>query len=345
MLLAGVIAGIAASPFIFGVLGGGSGLGGGLGIVLDVRKFGPVAIYIDSLGTLSRNIIYLLILPINYLLELGFFFVVGLLWLQQRRNAGTSNNPFHVAEMILLLVATLIGSFVHSTIISNNDLGWRCWLFGQFVLLVWAVDILEQLFTGHDFKLKITLFARTKIIKAGRLLAILAAIGIFTTVLDTALLRTWALFIDNAVAGFPNGMSPDTQLSSRAFSARLAYDYIRDDLPENIIIQHNPKRGLDRPAGLYGSRQMVISAHTAYGIPQDKYQYLVKQVGQIFSISDVIAWDNIDNICDQYFINVIVVNDIDPLWKSIPKLVQIRPALYRNDYYAIFSCGRYMKHR
>lgn len=340
MLLAGIIALMAASPFLIAIFLGASGAASnGLPFAVEVRQLEPLAI--DSMASLPKNIVYFLLLPANYLFELGFFFTCGLLWLHGHRKFRELDNPFYVSEIILFCVVLIIGSFVRSTIINNNDLGWRCWLFGQFVLLIWATDIIEQFLARHNLKSYFTSDPPTEMKKVGRFLVILATIGAFTSIMNVALLRTWTLLVDHAVAGFPNGISPDTNLGSRTFAARQAYNYIRDDLPKNIIIQHNPQNGIDRPSGLYGTRQMVISLNTAYGIPHEQYDFFVKQISPIFLSKNITNWDEIDRICNQYFINIIIVNDLDPLWSSLSALEQKRSPLYQNQYYAVLGCGNF----
>ena len=89
-----------------------------------------------------------------------------------------------------MAVVLLLGSTLRSTI-SNNDLGWRVWLPGQFVLLIWGVDVVEiLLFPGNDttpFFIK-----PEEVIKTRRLLLALILIGVLTSSMDALFLRiTW----------------------------------------------------------------------------------------------------------------------------------------------------------
>jgi hypothetical protein len=339
MVFAGIIAILAASPFLAGALQGDSSISGSAPVVLEVRRFGPAILRVDSLPFLLKNIVYFLLLPINYAMELGFFFFTGILWAQYYKKKKWHNHAFITPEIILLCVVVVAGSIIRSEVIGSNDFGWRCWLLGQFVLLVWAVDVFGQFLTRNDSQ-SITLVSLIKTLKAQRLLTLLLLLGLFTTVVDVTLLRTWPILADMGIAGFPNSVTPDTRLGQRTLAARQAYAYIQKNLAEKTVIQHNPTRAGDRPAGLYGTRQMAISDHTVYGISNGEYQDLVGQVGEIFSEEDIETWDAIDQDCEKHFINVIVVNDLDPLWKSLPGLEQLRPPLYKNMFYAILNCGK-----
>ncbi len=172
-----------------------------------------------------------------------------------------------------------------------------------------------------------------------KILVFFLMIGVLTTSLDMIVLRTWTMMIDANIAGFPNELSSDTNLGQRTYAARLAYDYIRDNTSETTVIQDNPTILLNRPGGLYGTRQMAISDRTAYGVPTDQYEFLTKQIGEIFLSKNITTWDGIDKICDQHFINIIIVNDVDPLWGSLKNLEQQRAPRYQNQYYAVMDCG------
>jgi len=336
MTLAGIIAAVAISPFIAGLLSGGSGTSGGFPIALGVRSFYPVIPFLPSMPPILLNLIFLVLLPFNYLMELGFFLAAGLLWVQQHNQGLWKRNPFHVAEIILLSAVFFAGSFTRSTAIGNNDLGWRAWLLGQFVLLIWSVDILPKYF----FNDRQDTGALAEIKKTGRQLSIFIMLGLATTILDIALLRTWPMLVDANIAGFPNSLSLDTKLGERTFAARQAYGYINSALPKQIRVQHDPADLINRPVGLYLDRPMAIAGQTAYGIPPQEFEDLVNVTAKIF-LSDS-SWSEIDQACIDLYIDVIVVNDLDPLWKHLPELERSRNPLYRNKYYAAFACGTFI---
>lgn len=270
-------------------------------------------------------------------MELGLFFITGLIWITQYDKGSWFKNPFYLSEVLLLFVVLFIGSFFRSTTIGNNDLGWRVWLFGQFILLIWATDILPGYFEGG--KIKVDLPAQIQ--KTGRQLMIFLLLGLTTTIVDISLLRTWTIFVDKGVVGFPNGYSPDTKLGERFFSARTAYEYINAHLPLDIHVQHNPAELLNIPVGLYLDRPMVIAGQTAYGITQDELIKRAKTTAEIFETES--TWEQIDSSCKRDFIDVIVVNDVDPLWSKLPTLEQERQPLFQNNYYAVFRCGDFNK--
>ncbi len=79
----------------------------------------------------------------NYFAELGFFFVVGVvfLWnLWRKRDFG----PALQATVLLAGISVFIASFFRSGVISMNDLGARGFLPAQFVLLLWAAELFSH---------------------------------------------------------------------------------------------------------------------------------------------------------------------------------------------------------
>ena len=321
MIFAGIVALILASPFLVGLLKAGGGARS-FPIVFEVRSFLQLESFVKNWSPLSRELVMLAALPFNYLLELGFFFVASLIWLQQKRLKGIGENPFFLAEGLLLGSAFLVGSFLRSTLITSNDLGWRAWLPGQFILLVWGVDVLA----GGGFSI-----VSKDELRARKLLQVFLVLGVLTTITDAILLRTaWPIMTGK-------------EQTERYFSARPAYEYLRQQLPADKIIQNNPNNPLDpdRPSGLYGAHQMVVANRTAYGIPTKDFVNLSNTVEALFEDRNTLNWSSIDILCNSYFIDVLIINDADPIWNSLSTLQMQRAALFENDRYAIFACGNF----
>ena len=324
MASSGLIALLLSLPFLLDMFRGGSGGSGQFPIGFEIRTFYFSEALASTWSPLARSLLNLVFLPINYLFELGFFLVVGLLWLQARKEQ-RQNNPFHNLEILLLSVSFLFGTFLRSNVISNNDLGWRAWLPGQFILLIWGVDMVEYWFFAPPQTTKKKSEApRTKIF-----LIALAFLGMVTTSMDLVFLRlAWPIY-------------GETDMGNRTFAARQAYDYLRDHVPPSVVTQNNPLNEIDRPSGLYGTHQMVVSDRTAYGVPTEAFQSLTKEVGIIFA-GNAATWARIDALCQRYSIQVLILKDTDPIWKNIAALRSVRSPLYANSYYALFACGTYI---
>jgi hypothetical protein len=340
LVLTGVAALMFAVPFLTEMLKGGTG--GGIPVAFEVRRFRLAIPFLGGLSPLHQNLIYFLLLPLNYLLELGFFFIVAVLWLRQYRRVKIDSTPYFISEIILLCVVTLVCSVIRSTVVGTNDLGWRGWLLGQFILLVWATDLNRWMLFLPDVRGFIRQNLAPKQTGIKKWIALTLVIGVATTVLDVALLRFWPALVDFNVAGFPNTLSPDPRLGARTFDSRLAYEFINNELPKDVVIQQNPISDvdrIDRPSGLYANRQFAISYNAPFNIPLPLLKERSKQISEIFLLDHQNSWDAIDMLCKQYFIDILIVSEQDPLWKGIPLLEQQRTVLYQNRYYAVLPCG------
>jgi hypothetical protein len=326
MVFAGFAALILSLPFLTGLLSSAGGAGQ-IPIVFEIRSFLQLESFVKDWTPLARSLMMLVMLPANYMMELGFFFLAGLYWFKLRTKAVINSNPFYLAEIILMLIVLAVGSCLRSTVITSNDLGWRVWLPGQFVLLIWGVDGIENLIPSSPS----VLLQTAEALKTKNLLRIFLVIGVLTSLMDSILLRVaWPIMTGESV-------------TRRYYSARLAYDYLRDHIPADAITQNNPLNYVDRPSGLFGTHQMVISDRTGYGIPLADFDGLVNEVGVLFAADHISDWAFVDGFCRAYLIEILIIEDADPIWGSIPLLQLQRPPLYKNERYALFACGNYAK--
>ncbi|MCJ7432444.1 MAG: hypothetical protein MUO77_03055, partial [Anaerolineales bacterium] len=335
MVFAGIAAMLLASPFLIGMFqGGGSGGTGQFPIVFEVRA--PVLLepIVKDWSPIARSLVMLAILPFSYLFELGFIFVAGIYWFKIKGKGAIRSNPYYLVELILLAIALFICSCLrsNSALISTNDLGFRAWLPGQFILLVWGVDVAEVLLFNKSGAAPGSVKPREAVIIRNVLQALIV-IGILTSTLDAIFLRVfWP-----AWAG--------TEFGQQTYSARLAYNYLRDNVPADVITQNNPLTALDRPSGLYGMHQMAISDRTAYGVSSDVFHKSVNEIGVLFTNNNVTDWQLVDHICQGHSIDVLIISDTDPVWSSLTALKKQRPALYENAHYALYPCGDYAQNK
>lgn len=319
MIFAGVVALALSTIFLLGILSGlgEGGAGGEFPITFDVRSFLILNQHISSSPKIVQSILRLAFLPINYFFELGFYFFVGIIWLRQKRKEA-KNDPQYLMEMILFGASFFVGTFMRSTLIENNDLGWRAWLPGQFILLIWGVDILKEFNARPGYP------PRTKFN-----LVILVVFGIVTTLMDITLLRSGYYLVFGRDAG------------DQIYSARQAYTVVNQILPEDAVVQYNPASYINRPSGLYGMRQSAISDRSAYGIPQNVYLAKVSAIRKIFDMQNISNWQSIDYLCKEHFIDALVIADNDKLWSSLNTLKEKRIPLYMDKNFAVFTCGSY----
>ena len=337
MISSGLFSLFLASPLLLGMLSGGTGADG-LPIVLDVRKFRPLLLLFESYPDVFESLVHLVFLPVNYSLELGFFLVAGVMWVRQYLRGELKGAEFAKAETVMLAVVFFVGSFLRSAIYTN-DLGWRSWLLGQFVLLIWAVDVVDikNLLSKNNKFLPSSYSMFTR-----KILRVVLILGFSTSILNIILLRIWTPLIDAGIVGFPNGISDDRKLGERTYAARLTYEFIGSELPLEVVIQQRPSLSIDRPSGLYGLRQFAISSNTAYNVSMFTLSSSVEKITKIFDLANDVDWGTIDLFCKKNFIDILIVNKQDRLWNSLPLLYEHRRPLYKNQYYSVILCGDFV---
>lgn len=303
---------------------------------LTVRAFLPWQHLAGLLGVHSTSIRTagnLLLLPLNYLLEFGFFAVAAALYWRGRRRAHERLDKADWASIVLWGVSLSICTFVRSTI-KNNDLGWRAAMPAQFVTLIWAVPPTLDLLAGW----RMTSTRRTITSGLGRrarsMLTLFLVIGLLTTMADLTLLRTFPMLSDLPGVGKPTWLGTDLALGRRTYAVRQAYQWVKSHLPEDTIVQHNPDVTIDVFRGLYGDRQVVASDWhhgIVFGISPAAYNLVASEVAQIFS-----GTVEPDRICQKYLISALVVKDTDPVWSDASSWVWKRKPAFANDRVMVF---------
>jgi hypothetical protein len=199
--------------------------------------------------------------------------------------------------------------------------------------LIWGVDVIERFLYNNRVREEQN---NRKSQRTSSQLRLFLILGLLTTLLDVVLLRAWPIVVDSGAARVPNSFSPDTQLGKRTLASREAYEYINQNFVQDSVIQINPTDRVDRTVGLYANRQVGISVHTAFGISEQELKTRIFAVAKIFEEPD---WQIIDQSCKENFINALVINDLDHLWKNLATLEKQRAPFYKNQYYAVFACG------
>ncbi|MBK9926873.1 MAG: hypothetical protein IPP66_16505 [Anaerolineales bacterium] len=338
MLIPSVVATIVIFPFILDLYGGGSGGSAGLPLGFDIRVFRPALILTTGLPGWQAALINLIMLPLNYFLELGFFFFIGIVWYKLRQKGYIPNNPLAKEEIALLIIVVFLTSFTRSTLISNNDFGWRGWLPGQFILLIWGTDVLSHIWKKKPIKASLLLLKPSPANQIKFLLLLLLALGVVTSLQDTIYLRLWPILVDTGVLVLPEPIQSDEYLGTKNFEARTAYSIIEKNYPMDTIVQFNPLVGLDRPSGLYRTRGAVISYHTLYGIPPEIYKPFARKMAQLFTTPNT-NWVSIDTACKNNQIKIIIFADTDEIWDQISSLSKERQSIFSGNYYSAFECG------
>ncbi|HEY1182811.1 MAG TPA: hypothetical protein VGE89_01425 [Bryobacteraceae bacterium] len=334
LAMAGAVAILLASPYALALAGGagghgghgGAAAGGGPPLYFAVRQFNPANFPLQAFGLTGSWIAALVhtgMLPLNYFMELGFFFTAAVVWWRRWRSTG---KPLSRDELALaVLVATSIGicTYLHSSVIGNNDLGSRGFLPAQFGLLLWSVDVLfEQ--------------PRT------RGITILLALGVLGTAYDVAILRVHPILEVTGVLGNVNWIAPDRHMGARTYSAREAYQWIAQSTAPDAHIQFDPHVWIqDTPAMLYSRRPIVAADFTClavFGGDPSLCPPLLAQLAPLYPDKGRPAAASIETACQNLPVDILVAKDLDAAWADPQGWVWKEKPAFSNPYYRVFRC-------
>lgn len=330
--IAGIFAMLLSIPYLAELLSGGGG-GSVLGkepISFAVRSFFLIEALVGSGGPPWRiPVADALALPVNYFLEFGFFFVVGIRQWKRIRQQGkcTDEDTFGI---VMLVTSLLIGSFVRSNAIANNDLGWRAIILAQFVLLIWAADLWEEgVFpAGRRWK------------SAAGVMLILGAAPILY---DVTMMRIYPVLLDDLPMHRYHWLAPDHKLGERTYALRQTYEGLDSVLPLRAIVQQNPNaQPGDLFYGLYADRQTVAEGagcSTVFGGPPALCPGIFIPINKLFSESTHLSYAQVKGICRQLSIDVVVVKDTDGVWGDTGSWIWKAEPIVANGYSRAFLCG------
>lgn len=288
------------------------------------------------------NIVNLLLLPLNYLIELGFFLLAGFIFFQKSyRNKAIS--AYLLPESLLLSISFVISSFFYSSTASTNDLGWRGIMPAQFILLIWSVNILPVIFP-HWFSWTTNLSELRLSPLMRKLLISMIVIGFMSSVFALIYQRVFFIITDRYKITYSSeGIPAAWQYGERLYDLRQMASFINQETPREAIIQSYPgSEELFTGINVYLERQAVASAPyhiSLYGYSEKQYQPLESKILPIFE-NVTLPFSDIIDTCIGLGIDYLLVKDIDPVWKEPNSWIWVEKPVFSNKYYRLFDCKR-----
>lgn len=334
LMIAGITCCALVFPYLRDLGHGPTGPAAGFPIQFTVRAFSMTALVPVWPGMPTWLRLILVngsLLPLNYGLEFGFFFLVaGIKW-RQYRASGEPLSRQDAACLTMLVTSALICTFLRSTVIGNNDLGWRGFLPAQFVLLLWAVDVWPQC------NRRSVLSERSK-----RILTVCVALGAAGTAYEIAITRLYPMLADRGVLPPLNWMAPDRQFGKRNYAQRAAYEWVRATTPETAVLQYNPDVVLqDTAAMLYGDRRAIaasLQCDTTFGGDPKSCGPIVARLERLYPAAGQPAGAGLVEVCRDLPIDVIVAKDTDPVWNDPHSWVWTGKPVFSDAYIRLFGC-------
>jgi hypothetical protein len=327
LAMAGGVAFVLSIPYLTSLTGHGSPGSGVQSLQLTVRGFdlGEILLRVLRLDRpwqiLLGDTVWL---PLNYFLELGFFFAAGVLAWSRFRAQPTSPTRAGLAAFTMAAISVAICTFVKSSATGNNDLGMRGFLPAQFMLLLSAADLLAGKIP-RDQK---------------SLLRVLLVLGVAGVLYDLAILRFYPLLSDAGRVPKIGWLAGDRQLGLRTYANREAYQWLRARTPQQAIIQQNPHPVYQETFyGLYANRQTVAEdANCGAGFGGDPRECgpVLARLTPLFAAGA--GSRSFADTCQNLPIDILVAKDTDPAWQDRNSWVWTRTPIFANDFVRLFSC-------
>ena len=335
--IAGILALGMSTPYLLELFGKGSGSVGSVHepIGFTIRSFYFAEALVGASGAGSRWLVPLAnaaALPLNYFLEFGFFFAVGIKqWKRLRQQRSFSEeDAFWVA---MLATSLILCSFLRSNTISYNDLGWRGIIVAQFVLLIWGAELWEDgLFPPRKTR-------KTRFSAVGAMLVL----GVAATIYDVTMLRIYPILLDDLAIPRYGWLAPDHHLGERTYALRQVYETLNRELPKDALVQQNPNASPeDLFYGLYADRQTAaetLSCGVVFGGSAALCADILKPINALFAPSGSVDSAQVDLVCRKLSITALVVKDTDGVWNDKASWVWQRQPLIENTHARAFLCG------
>ena len=324
MAIAGFCAALLVLPtYLLGLRGQASG---GAFVLPTIRlfKLPDLALISAHVTGWKLAVANLLLLPLNYFLELGFFLVIGVIYLKRKH----AWKRWDLAACAMAGTSILVCTFLRSGVIGNNDLGARGFLPAQFVLLLWATS----------------LWGKPELRGGVRpLLMLLLLVGATGTLYEVGLLRLYPVRAEAAPDPDYAYLATDHQFGRRNYATREVYEQLKHSTPVDAVVENNPSRELGSiPFGMYADRQLASAdadCGTVLGGDPAVCAVMHLLLLDLFNPRAGVSATSPDAVCRQFGISVLVADDTDPVWKDRDSWVWQRPPLAGNSMVRAIACG------
>lgn len=340
--VSGLVAVATSIPYLLELRAGSpNGAAGGPLLQFQVLAFTVVrAVFEDPLRPVQTwwlSLVYLALLPLGYVLELGFFFaILDRQW--KRMKHGLFNHP-DLCGFSIVAASFLTSVFVRSSVIGANDLARRGIMLAQFILLLWAAEM------WHDGTLAPTGdFAAFRRPRCSRLLMVMIVLGVAGTLYEVSMLRFFPVISDRFAIPKYAFLSMDQKLGKRTYALRKVYESLQRVLPVGAVVQHNPNTNPgDLAYGLYADRQAAADTAgcggVAFGADAGLCSGIITQLNHLFQEPGAIDAEEVETVCRRLSIDALIVKDTDNVWADKGGWVWTKEPYMANDYARAFLCG------
>jgi hypothetical protein len=221
----------------------------------------------------------------------------------------------------MLATSVLICTFVKSNALLNNDLGWRGFLPAQFILLLWAANLLSERASRTAFTV------------------LLIVLGVAGVAYDLAILRFYPVLADFGKVPRIGWLGADRQVGLRTLANREAYEWIRARTPETAVIQPNPAPVYqDTFFGAYGDRQTIAVGFlcgSSFGGDPQECESTMATLAPLFAGGGP---QLLASACSNLPMDYVIAEDTDKAWHDPSSWVWAGTPVFSNNFTRVFAC-------
>jgi hypothetical protein len=343
LLLGGIFAAVLLIPYLRELSHSTSRMTGGHVFGFAVRETispaGVVALPLmrrvaashPSLATAIANL--LLMIP-GYAVELGFYFIVLLVFCVALWRGRSRLDPGQRALLIIALAAFPFISLIRSEVLDVNDFGIHGGMFVELPLLLLASELVMN--WRHGNKLPAMQGTRTDLPDSPRWLIssakLLAGLGVLSTIYIALMLRFGVVLLPQA---------PQHSLSHKAYFSALGYAHLDEAVPRDAVVQFNPSGSetfwknvdlinIGRQTAIVGDQ---LWCGSELGGDPSGCPAMISAIVPIFRNADS---DQARKTCSAYGIQYLVANIYDPAWNDPNSWVwKLKPVVADPEFRAI----------
>lgn len=293
----------------------------------------------------ARNLANLILLVPGYVLELGFYLMVLLIFLIPAWRGRTVLNRAQRTLVFLILATLPVISFVRSAVINNNDFGWRAALLLQFPLLLLGSELLAKwgLISGKvrgpspdtaPASLNSPQWLRS-------LTAAALMIGVVSTIAQVVALRFELPLLDVQTRAARH--TEAESIAHTAYISAAGYGQLATRIPSDAVVQFDPAHPnpvLSVIDQLYVAHQVAITddkngcGSTLGGDPRG-CPVMSASLDSLFAEGTA---DEARKSCRQFGIQYLVVNVFQPAWSDRSGWVWTLPAVVSDEEFRALDC-------
>ena len=324
LIAAGILSLALATPFAHSLRGPAMG---GPAVQLWIRPFSPINGLLSGGGidkAWPLAIANALSLPLNYFLELGLFFSAALVWWNRHRDSKRPLTSAESATWWMIATSVVICTFVRSSVIGNNDLGWRGFLIAQFGLLLLAVDTLTEFRKHREF------------------LVVLLVLGAAGSTYEIFINRFYAPLADRGTVPIFSWLANDRLAGERNYANREAGEWVTAATAATGVVQYNPRLVEQNTSALLYSERPTLAADetctSTFGGDPALCPALIHSLSDVYPPAGTPAASTLQSVCPALPIDFIVASDTDAAWEDRRSWVWTQKPAFANGYVRIFRC-------